>query len=457
METIIILSRKGGVGKTATAHALGAALMKRKKRVLFIDADGQSNLTLTMKGSEDNLSLYDVLNHESTIKRAMQETEGGYIIPANEMLHAADITLKGTDKNLILREALKEVSKQFDYCIIDEAQNIKNPDSIITKAIKCINSDVKFALTGTPIENSLADLWSIFDFCLPGYLKSYEAFKYEYEVEIVRNHNQEALERLNHQIAPFILRRTKSDVLRELPAKFEQVIYAPMSEEQEKVYNATLMQARERILQTGVENKMYIFSMLTRLRQICCHPGLYVPTYQGDSSKLNLVNDIIFDSIGSNHRMLIFSQFTSMLEILDNMLTEKGIMHFKLTGNTPSEERFRLVDEFNKNENVKVFLISLKAGGTGLNLVGADTVIHYDPWWNFSAENQASDRVHRIGQKNNVQIIKMITKDSIEEKILDLQNKKKDLFNKVVSDDGNILTKLTNEELLSLFNITPNK
>jgi SNF2 family DNA or RNA helicase len=146
-----------------------------------------------------------------------------------------------------------------------------------------------------------------------------------------------------------------------------------------------------------------------------------------------------------------------MLEILDNMLTEKGIMHFKLTGNTPSEERFRLVDEFNKNENVKVFLISLKAGGTGLNLVGADTVIHYDPWWNFSAENQASDRVHRIGQKNNVQIIKMITKDSIEEKILDLQNKKKDLFNKVVSDDGNILTKLTNEELLSLFNITPNK
>ena len=217
------------------------------------------------------------------------------------------------------------------------------------------------------------------------------------------------------------------------------------------------MQARERILQTGVENKMYIFSMLTRLRQICCHPGLYVPTYQGDSSKLNLVNDIIFDSIGSNHRMLIFSQFTSMLEILDNMLTEKGILHFKLTGNTPSEERFRLVDEFNKNENIKVFLISLKAGGTGLNLVGADTVIHYDPWWNFSAENQASDRVHRIGQKNNVQIIKMITKDSIEEKILDLQNKKKDLFNKVVSDDGNILTKLTNEELLSLFNITPNK
>lgn len=343
----------------------------------------------------------------------------------------------------------------FHFVIIDEAQAIKNHQTKNAEAVKELKSVSRFAITGTPIENSLADLWSIFDFCLPGYLKSYENFRNEFEVEIVKNHNQEALEKLNHQISPFILRRTKAEVLRELPEKTEQVIYAPMSEEQEKIYNATLLKARDKILQTGVENKMYIFSMLTRLRQICCHPSLYVEDYQGDSAKHNLVNDIIYDAIASNHRMLIFSQFTSMLDILDASLTEKGIRHFKLTGNTPSEERFRLVDEFNNNEEIKVFLISLKAGGTGLNLVGADTVIHYDPWWNFSAENQASDRVHRIGQKNNVQIIKMITKDSIEEKILDLQNKKKDLFNKVVSDDGNILTKLTNEELLSLFNIQP--
>ena len=343
----------------------------------------------------------------------------------------------------------------FHFVIIDEAQAIKNHQTKNAEAVKELKSVSRFAITGTPIENSLADLWSIFDFCLPGYLKSYESFRNEFEVEIVKNHNQEALEKLNHQISPFILRRTKAEVLRELPEKTEQVIYAPMSEEQEKIYNATLLKARDKILQTGVENKMYIFSMLTRLRQICCHPSLYVEDYQGDSAKHNLVNDIIYDAIASNHRMLIFSQFTSMLDILDASLTEKGIRHFKLTGNTPSEERFRLVDEFNNNEEIKVFLISLKAGGTGLNLVGADTVIHYDPWWNFSAENQASDRVHRIGQKNNVQIIKMITKDSIEEKILDLQNKKKDLFNKVVSDDGNILTKLTNEELLSLFNIQP--
>ena len=344
----------------------------------------------------------------------------------------------------------------FHFVIIDEAQAIKNHQTKNAEAVKELKSVSRFAITGTPIENSLADLWSIFDFCLPGYLKSYESFRSEYEVEIVRNHNSDALAKLNHQIAPFILRRTKAEVLRELPEKTEQVIYAPMSEEQEKIYNATLMKARDRILQTGVENKMYIFSMLTRLRQICCHPSLYVENYEGDSAKHNLVNDIIYDAIASNHRMLIFSQFTSMLDILDASLTEKGIRHFKLTGNTPSEERFRLVDEFNNNEDIKVFLISLKAGGTGLNLVGADTVIHYDPWWNFSAENQASDRVHRIGQKNNVQIIKMITKDSIEEKILELQNKKKDLLNKVVSDDGNILNKLTNEELLSLFNIQLN-
>ena len=341
----------------------------------------------------------------------------------------------------------------FHFMIIDEAQAIKNYQTKNSEAVKEIRSVSRFAITGTPIENSLADLWSIFDFCLPGYLKSYESFKNEYEVNIVKNHDQEALSKLNHQIAPFILRRTKNDVLRELPAKFEQVIYAPMSEEQEKVYNATLLQARDKIIQTGGENKMYIFSMLTRLRQICCHPSLYIDSYAGDSAKLNLLQTIVYDSIQSNHRVLIFSQFTSMLDLLDGALTEMEVKHFKLTGNTPSEERFRLVDEFNKNTDIKVFLISLKAGGTGLNLVGADTVIHYDPWWNFSAENQASDRVHRIGQKNNVQIIKMITKDSIEEKILELQNKKKDLFDKVVGEDNNLLTKLTNEELLSLFNI----
>ncbi|MCI5745479.1 MAG: DEAD/DEAH box helicase [Erysipelotrichaceae bacterium] len=342
----------------------------------------------------------------------------------------------------------------FHFVIIDEAQAIKNYQTMNAEAVKALKCVSRFALTGTPIENSLADLWSIFDFCIPGYLKSYESFKNEYEIEIIKNHNQEKTNALSHQITPFILRRTKEEVLRELPEKTEQVIYATMSDEQEAIYNATLLQARDKLLETSVDNKAYIFSMLTRLRQIVCHPKLYIENYEGDSAKLNLTMDIVYDAIHSSHRVLIFSQFTSMLDLIDKELNKESVHHFKLTGSTPSEERYRLVEEFNRNNNVKVFLISLKAGGTGLNLVGADTVIHYDPWWNLSAENQASDRVHRIGQKNHVQIIKMITKSSIEEKILDLQNAKKELFDKVVGDSTAILSKLTNEELLSLFNIS---
>ena len=340
---------------------------------------------------------------------------------------------------------------RFHFMIIDEAQNIKNFATKNAETVKEIKAISKFALTGTPIENTLADLWSIFDYCLPGYLKSYEKFKNEYEYEIVRNNDKDLLLKLNKQISPFILRRTKKDVLRELPEKFEQIVYAKMEDEQEKLYKATINETKENLIKNS-SNKIYIFTMLTRLRQICCHPNLFVNNYKGDSAKLNLTIQLVEDSISANHRILIFSQFTTMLDILKSELEKRNIKHFVLTGNTSTDKRFELVDEFNKNEEIKVFLISLKAGGTGLNLVGADMVIHYDPWWNLSAENQASDRVHRIGQKRNVQIIKIITKDSIEEKILDLQLKKKELFSKVVEDENTIVSKLTNEELLNLFN-----
>ena len=434
-----ILADDMGLGKSLEIITLLKSCKTKNPNMIVAPASLTYNWYNEFKKWTPNLNVLLVSGNSQTREKLIQS-----ILPGQTIITSYDYLKRDL-------ELYKKMA--FHFMIIDEAQAIKNYQTKNAEAVKEIKSVSRFAITGTPIENSLADLWSIFDFCLPGYLKSYESFKNEYEVNIVKNHDPVALEKLNHQIAPFILRRTKSDVLRELPAKFEQVIYSPMSEEQENVYNATLLQARDRILQTGPENKMYIFSMLTRLRQICCHPSLYVDNYAGDSAKLNLLQNIVYDCINAEHRVLIFSQFTSMLDIMDGMLTESNIKHFKLTGNTPSEERFRLVDEFNKNTDIKVFLISLKAGGTGLNLVGADTVIHYDPWWNFSAENQASDRVHRIGQKNNVQIIKLITKDSIEEKILDLQNKKKDLFERVVNDDGNLLTKLTNEELLSLFNI----
>ena len=434
-----ILADDMGLGKTLEIITLLKSCRTKNPNLIVSPASLTYNWYNEFKKWTPNLNVLLITGNSATREKLINS-----ILPGQTVI---------TSYDYLKRDLEFYKQKTFHFMIIDEAQAIKNHQTKNAESVKEIKCVSRFAMTGTPIENSLADLWSIFDFCLPGYLKSYESFKNEFEINIVKNHDNAALERLNNQIAPFILRRTKSEVLRELPEKFEQVIYAPMEEDQENVYNATLLQARDKILQNGTENKMYIFSMLTRLRQICCHPQLYVDSYQGESAKLNLTKGIINNAIVNNHRILIFSQFTSMLDLLDATLTESNIPHFKLTGSTPSEERFRLVDEFNANTDIKVFLISLKAGGTGLNLVGADTVIHYDPWWNFSAESQASDRVHRIGQKNNVQIIKLITKDSIEEKILELQTKKKDLFNKVVTEDGNILSKLTNEELLSLFNI----
>ena len=434
-----VLADDMGLGKTLEIITLLKSCRTKKPNIIVAPASLTYNWYNEFKKWTPTLDVALVTGNAVCREKIIQKIKPGQtIITSYDYLK----------RDLSLYQAI-----DFHFMIIDEAQAIKNYLTKNSEAVKSINSISRFALTGTPIENSLADLWSIFDFCLPGYLKSYEKFKYNYEVEIVKNQDSSALENLNKQILPFILRRTKSEVLRELPPKFEQVIYVQMSEEQEAVYNATLAQAREKIIQANGENKMYIFSMLTRLRQICCHPRLYVDNYGGDSAKFNVIKDIVYEAIHANHRILIFSQFTSMLDILDESLKHYDIAHFKLTGATPSHERAELVDKFNENQDIKVFLISLKAGGTGLNLVGADTVIHYDPWWNLSAENQASDRVHRIGQKNNVQIIKMITKDSIEEKILNLQLQKKELFEKVVSEESSILSKLTNEELLSLFNI----
>ncbi len=340
---------------------------------------------------------------------------------------------------------------KFHFMIIDEAQNIKNFATKNAESVKEIQALTKFAVTGTPLENTLADLWSIFDYCLPGYLKTYDLFKSEYEYDIVKFNDQAKLNRLNKLVAPFILRRTKKDVLKELPEKLEQVVYARMEQEQQNVYKTTIEQVKEK-LKDDSSNKLYIFSMLTRLRQICCHPKLYLQDYEGESAKLNLTLELIENSISGDHKILIFSQFTSMLSILQDELNSRNISNLILTGDTPAEKRFELVEQFNTTESIKVFLISLKAGGTGLNLTSADTVIHYDPWWNLSAENQASDRVHRIGQKRNVQILKVIVKDSVEEKILNLQRKKKDLFNMVIGNEAEFVSKLTLNELLSLFN-----
>lgn len=344
----------------------------------------------------------------------------------------------------------------FKYVVADEAQYIKNNNTKNSKAIKTINAETKFALTGTPIENSLSELWSIFDFIMPGYLYKYKKFKELYETPIIKEQNEDVMNKLKKQIEPFVLRRTKGEVLTELPDKTVTILNNEMSEEQYNIYMSYMAQARKEIMSqidiNGFEkSQIKILSLLMRLRQICCHPKLFLGEYEGESSKLNQCIEIIQDAVLGGHKILLFSSYTSMFEIIEEKLKNIGVKYLKLTGQTKVGERIELVDKFNTDENIKVFLISLKAGGTGLNLTGADMVIHYDPWWNLSAENQATDRTYRIGQKRNVQVYKLITKNSIEEKIYELQQKKAKLIDNMLSTDATFINKLSKDDILALF------
>ncbi len=353
-------------------------------------------------------------------------------------------------------ELYEKENYQFKFIIADEAQYLKNSNTQNAKSIKKIKADTKYALTGTPIENSLAELWSIFDFIMPGYLFSYRKFKNMYETPIIRGEDNEVMEKLKMIIEPFVLRRNKKEVLKELPEKTVTVLNNEMFEEQRNLYLNYLAQAKQEIAEkiklNGYENnKMQILAALTRLRQICCHPSLFINDYKEGSSKLEQCMEIVKEAIKSGHKILLFSGYTSMFEIIEKELNKEQIEYLKLTGSTKVDERIKMVDEFNKNSKIKIFLISLKAGGTGLNLTGADMVIHYDPWWNLSTENQATDRAYRIGQKNNVQVYKLITKNSIEEKIYELQEKKSKLASNMLDTNTVFVNKLTKEDILKLF------
>ena len=332
----------------------------------------------------------------------------------------------------------------FDYCIIDEAQNIKNPDAIITKAIKNVNAKVKFALTGTPIENNLMELWSIFDFIMPGYLYNKSKFK-----SIFVNNDKNIIE-LKNLIKPFILRRTKKEVITELPDKIEQKIIIDLEKEHKRAYKGYVNLITRKIKENNQDN-ITVFSYLTKLRQLCLSPELMVKNYQGKNSKLDVLINIINDS--SDEKILVFSQFTKVLEVIGKRLNEENISYSYLDGKTSAKDRVKLVEEFNTNNN-KVFLISLKAGGTGLNLTSANIVVHFDPWWNPAVEDQASDRAHRIGQKNVVNVIKLIAKDTAEERVINLQETKKELIEDVINgnlDNSSTLKNLSKDDIIDLF------
>ncbi len=361
-----------------------------------------------------------------------------------------------TSYDILKRDIEKYNNIKFNYVIADEAQYIKNNNTQNAKALKLIKSKNRIALTGTPMENSLSELWSIFDFAMSGYLFSYSKFKEIYEKPIVRENDKKKSENLSKIISPFILRRIKKEVLKDLPDKTETIMYNQMGEKQQKVYDTFLIQAKKEIRQeleksNFEKSQIKILSLITRLRQICLHPKLFIENYNGESSKLIQCIEVIKDAILSGHKILVFSGFTSMFEIFEEEFKKENIKFFKLTGSTKSDKRLELVEKFNNTNDANVFLVSLKAGGTGLNLVGADMVMHFDPWWNLSVETQATDRTYRIGQKKDVQVFKYITENSIEEKIQEIQEKKKDLIDRVIKNGENFINKLDKEEIMKLF------
>ena len=357
-----------------------------------------------------------------------------------DILMSREVEIFITTYDSMKRDAEIYQQSRYRYVIADEAQNIKNPATKNARIIKSIRADHRIALTGTPIENTLMELWSLFDFVMPGYLYSARKFSKLYEIPITKDEEEHpAATRLKAQIAPFIMRRLKSNVLSELPPKTETTLMAEMLPEQQRIYMAHLLKARgelKELLSVGPlkSGRLQILAQLTRLRQICCHPSLCLENYRGGSGKLELALETVQIALESGHRCLLFSQFTEMLAILQKALKKSNISFFYLDGATPAAERLNMVEQFNKGER-DAFLISLKAGGTGLNLTGADIVIHYDPWWNPSVMDQASDRAYRLGQNKAVQVFNLVAMQTLEERIMELQAKKRKLIDTVLENN----------------------
>ena len=356
---------------------------------------------------------------------------------------AADIYL--TSYPLIRRDIslVKEIS--FRFAVLDEAQYIKNAASVGAGAVRRLEADARFAITGTPMENHPGELWSIFDFALPGYLGTFSSFMQRY------GEGKEA-DHLSRRIRPFLLRRLKNDVLTELPEKTENTITVEMTPDQSRIYWAALQRLKPNAYDLGGSGRFRVLAALTELREICGHPSLVLPEYAGSSGKMELLMDLLAGGLESGHRALIFSQFTRMLRIIERRLTVSGVECFYLDGETPARERVARVNRFNEGEG-QVFLISLKAGGSGLNLTGADWVVHYDPWWNPAAEDQATDRAHRIGQKRPVTVTRLVTRNTIEEQVVKMGQRKRELFDRMIEAGESLPTQLTDEEIRSLFDI----
>jgi len=425
-----------GLGKTIETIAFINAIKNNKPILIVSPKSLVFNWVSEFNKFAEDIPVYPIIGtveeRAKIIKKIKNDKFGVYFISYDSLRNEYENLLDFT----------------FDVCILDEAQFIKNMHAKKTNAVKQLSALHTIALTGTPIENNIYDLWSIFDFLMPHYLLDYEDFKDSYE------HNEEYYEIVRDKVAPFILRRRKEDVLKDLPEKFEVIITTEMSQEQRKLYDAFRLQAKEQLkAKDGGSKIMEVLSIITRLRQICVDPSTFVDNFVGESGKITALKDIIKDKLADGHRFLIFSQFVSALNIVKDEIEKMGIKYFMITGDTSAKERLKICNDFNQDEDYKIVLISLKAGGTGLNLVGADVVVHLDPWWNYSAESQASDRAHRIGQTRTVEVIKLIAENSIEEKVVNLQNEKKELVDKVISDNDSSIKSLSIKDLKSILSM----
>ncbi|MBQ3864476.1 MAG: DEAD/DEAH box helicase, partial [Clostridia bacterium] len=341
----------------------------------------------------------------------------------------------------------------FRICILDEAQHIKNASSQSFRAARRLSGESRFALTGTPVENHLGELWAVFDYVLPGFLGDAREFANRFQTSTEAQDRE--LAALRRRTAPFLLRRVKSDVLRDLPPKIEHDVLVDMTPEQYQAYahthNLLLRQIRHMDNQSERgRGMMRTLAAITRLRQLCCHPGLYLDQYEGSSGKLQACLELVAEAVEGGHFVLLFSQFTQMLDILRRHLRAMGISFLYMDGDTSARERVRLVNAFNACE-ADVFLISLRAGGFGLNLTNADVVIQYDPWWNPAVEDQASDRAHRIGQTRPVEVIRLVTRNSVEERVMALKEEKRDLIARAISGGETSIRELNREELRFIF------
>ncbi len=445
-----ILADDMGLGKTLQTIALLLAVKtKEKKRKI--------NLVVAPTSVVPNWER-EIQKFAPTLKTVVWQ--GPNRFDNEEALAGADVMI--TSYALLRRDEELLNKQAFRYVILDEAQHIKNPASHTARAAKKIESERRLALTGTPIENRLSELWSIFDFVSPGLLGDLKRFEENIARPIDRGDEETAM-RLRNTIKPFVLRRLKVDVADDLPEKIEQEIVVPMEDAQAALYKQVLAEVRKSLLseveKKGVgKSQIQILAALTRLRQVACDPRLMKLELAGkqateftdeDSGKLGALREILGNAVSGGHRVLVFSQFVTMLGHIRRALEEDGITYEYLDGST--KDRMERVERFNDDDSIGVFLISLKAGGTGLNLVGADTVVHFDPWWNPAVEDQATDRAHRIGQTRSVNVYRLIAKGSVEEKILTLSAKKRALMENVLSTEGSPLKGLTKKDVDALF------